>query len=67
MNLGDEEAWRSGSRRRRIEVFVEPLALDGTVRARLYDHAQAHRGAAATPPCDAADGPAAVLVLDSGG
>src|ERR671919_1331754 len=43
LNLGDEEAWEIGlTCGGAIEVFVEPLALDGGDAARLYDHAQAH-------------------------
>jgi xanthine dehydrogenase accessory factor len=69
MNLGDEEAWEIGlTCGGAIEVFVEPLALDGGDAAQLYDHAQAHarRGghAAMVTRLDAPGGK--LLVLDTG-
>ncbi len=45
MNLGDEEAWEIGlTCGGTIEVFVEPLALDGSddVGARFYERLRAH-------------------------
>jgi xanthine dehydrogenase accessory factor len=45
MNLGDEEAWEIGlTCGGTIEVFVEPVALDGSddAAARMYDRVRAH-------------------------
>jgi xanthine dehydrogenase accessory factor len=70
MNLGDEEAWEIGlTCGGAIEVFVEPLALDGGGdTTRLYDRARAHarRGghAAMVTRLDAPGGK--LLVLDTG-
>src|SRR6059036_2126406 len=45
LNLGDEEAWEIGlTCGGTIEVFVEPLALDGSpdVGARMYERVREH-------------------------
>jgi xanthine dehydrogenase accessory factor len=71
MNLGDEEAWEIGlTCGGTIEVFVEPVALDGgdDTAARMYDRVREHarsggHGAIVTR----LDGPGAkLLVLDDG-
>jgi xanthine dehydrogenase accessory factor len=71
MNLGDEEAWEIGlTCGGTIEVFVEPVALDGgaDVGARMYDRVREHarrggHGAIVTR----LDGDGAkILVLDDG-
>jgi len=71
MNLGDEEAWEIGlTCGGTIEVFVEPVALDGRddVGARMYDRVREHarrggHGAIVTR----LDGDGAkILVLDDG-
>ena len=72
MNLGDEEAWEIGlTCGGTIEVFVEPVALDGGTAdagARAYERVREHarrggHGAIVTR----LDGPAAkLLVLDDG-
>lgn len=71
MNLGDEEAWEIGlTCGGTIEVFVEPIALDGSpdVGARMYERVREHarrggHGAIVTR----LDGPGGkLLVLDDG-
>ena len=71
MNLGDEEAWEIGlTCGGTIEVFVEPVGLDGgeDAGARMYDRVREHarrggHGAIVTR----LDGPGAkLLVLDDG-
>src|SRR5437667_4287006 len=71
MNLGDEDAWEIGlTCGGTIEVFVEPIALDGCpdVGARMYEHVREHarRGGhgAIVTRLDAPGGK--LLVLDDG-
>jgi xanthine dehydrogenase accessory factor len=71
LNLGDEDAWEIGlTCGGTIEVFVEPMALDGDDEgARLYARARAHAGtggrAAIVTRLEGA--PGKLLVLDDGG
>jgi xanthine dehydrogenase accessory factor len=72
MNLGDEEAWEIGlTCGGTIEVFVEPVALEGqgNEALRLYErvraHARAGRSGAIVTRLDGAPG-AKLLVLDDG-
>jgi xanthine dehydrogenase accessory factor len=71
MNLGDEEAWEIGlTCGGTIEVFVEPVALDGgdDVAARMYERLRAHAGRGGVGAVvTRLDGPGQkLLVLDDG-
>jgi xanthine dehydrogenase accessory factor len=73
LDLGDEEAWEIGlTCGGTIEVFVEPLALDGSddLAAGFYERAQARAragGRAAIVTRLDGDGQGKLLLLDDGG
>jgi xanthine dehydrogenase accessory factor len=72
LNLGDEEAWEIGlTCGGTIEVFVEPVTLDGADRALAFyekarTHAEAGGRAAVLTRLDAPENGAKLLLLDTG-